>query len=94
MGCVSRQELTPYIEGRCLKLGIEQGEESEASIPLCIHSDPGQITDAFSRDRLTSKRFAALGKTRWRFASNYSILFGGAALRVTSPLVCRVAIAA
>jgi hypothetical protein len=81
-GHVSQKELTPYRKPHNLKLRIEPKKSQK--LPFCSVFIPTQhqLRVDFIKNHSTSKRFGALEKAWWRFASNCSILCGGAALRV------------
>jgi hypothetical protein len=81
-GHVSQKELTPYKKYRYLELRIELKRSQK--LPFCSVFIPTEhkLRIDFIQNHSTSKRFGALEKAWWRFASNCSILCGGAALRV------------
>jgi len=81
-GHVWQKELTPYRKCRYLKLRIERKKSQK--LPFCSVFIPTkhELRIDFIQNQSTSKRFGALEKAWWRFASNSSILCGGAALRV------------
>jgi hypothetical protein len=81
-GHVSQKELTPYRKPHKLKLRIDPKKSQK--LPFCSVFIPTQhqLRVDLIKNNSTSKRFGALEKAWWRFASNCSILCGGAALRV------------